>query len=158
MDLIYPQCFFTFQYFLLLLFFFGGGDFVALRIPLLNLFFVNVPFLCPLKTSVNLLFFYVFRGYGNGILVRKGLRFCLCSFPRTSLLLFFVSWNLASAEALIQGCSRKLLFWEVLQKFTKPPMESLFSKKLHNLNLLRSTLLGALLMEYCEIVRNEGSK
>ena len=39
----------------------------------INPFHANVPFLCPLKTSENLWFSDVFRGYRNGTLAWKGL-------------------------------------------------------------------------------------
>ena len=39
----------------------------------LKTFYINVPFLYPLKTSENLRFCDVFRGYRNGTLAQKGL-------------------------------------------------------------------------------------
>ena len=44
-----------------------------------NPFSTNVPLLYPLKTSENLLFSGVFKGYRSGTLVENGLRYVLAS-------------------------------------------------------------------------------
>ena len=49
------------------------GDFESAE-KKINLFHVNVPFLCPLETSKNLNLSGVFRGYGNGPLAWNGLK------------------------------------------------------------------------------------
>ena len=48
-------------------------------IQLFNPFSTNVPLLYPLKTTENLLFSHVFRGYRSGTLIENGLRYVLAS-------------------------------------------------------------------------------
>ena len=148
MDLIFPQCFFTFLDFLLCFFF----NFIALRIPLFNLFQANVSFLYPLKTLVNSIFLR-FQGVWKWNIGEKRVKVLFMIFSLNfTVTILFVSWNLASVETLNQGCCTKLLLCGVLQKFTKAPVAKLFSVKLQTVVTQYSRVLW---MELWEIARNE---
>ena len=133
----------------LIMFFF---NFIALRIPLFNLFQANVSFLYPLKTLVNSIFLR-FQGVWKWNIGEKRVKVLFMIFSLNfTVTILFVSWNLASAETLIQGCCAKVLLCGVLQKFTKAPVAKLFSVKLKTVVTQYSRVLW---MELWEIVRNE---